>query len=385
MDWSPLPVRAPLEAYVAQAAELLEAWRAGDADAIRVFKERHPRFLREDVPWLPRPLSDGDIEAADLDDGDARLATARRYDFADWECLVTWVQSLRDPEAPIARFEQAVEFVIDGDVAALRAALVADPTLAHARSTRVTHFDPPRHGAMLLHYVAANGVEGYRQRTPQNAVDVARTLLDAGADPNALAQLYGGDCTTMALLVSSAHPARAGVEVALVDLLVDYGALVAPSGSGAWMSPLLTALTFDHLDAARALVRRGASVDSVAEAAGLGMLEDVRRRLPAADADDRQRALAMAAQLGHADVVGLLLDAGEDPDRYNPPNAHSHSTPLHQAVAGGHLGVVRLLVERGARIDIRDSLFESTPLGWADYLNQEQIAEYLRSKVGPAL
>ena len=385
MDWSPLPVRAPLEAYVAQAAELLEAWRAGDADAIRVFKERHPRFLREDVPWLPRPLSDGDIEAADLDDGDARLATARRYDFADWECLVTWVQSLRDPDAPIARFEQAVEFVIDGDVAALRAALVADPTLAHARSTRVTHFDPPRHGAMLLHYVAANGVEGYRQRTPQNAVDVARTLLDAGADPNALAQLYGGDCTTMALLVSSSHPARAGVEVALVDLLVDYGALVAPSGSGAWMSPLLTALTFDHLDAARALVRRGASVDSVAEAAGLGILEDVRRRLPAADADDRHRALAMAAQLGHADVVGLLLDAGEDPDRYNPPNAHSHSTPLHQAVAGGHLGVVRLLVERGARIDIRDSLFESTPLGWAEYLNKEQIAEYLRSKVGPAL
>ena len=110
------------------------------------------------------------------------------------------------------------------------------------------------------------------------------------------------------------------------------------------------------------------------------MLEDVRRRLPAADEDDRHRALAMAAQLGHADVVGLLLDAGEDPDRYNPPNAHSHSTPLHQAVAGGHLGVVRLLVERGARIDIRDSLFESTPLGWAEYLNQEQIAEYLRGR-----
>ena len=58
MDWTPLPLRAPLEAYVAQAARLLEAWRAGDADAIRFFKERHPRFLREDVPWLSRPLSE---------------------------------------------------------------------------------------------------------------------------------------------------------------------------------------------------------------------------------------------------------------------------------------------------------------------------------------
>ena len=92
------------------------------------------------------------------------------------------------------------------------------------------HFDPPRHRATLLHYVAANGVEGYRQRTPANAVDVARVLLDAGAAPDSLAQLYGGDCTTMTLLVSSSHPARAGVQVALVDVLVDYGASVEPIG-----------------------------------------------------------------------------------------------------------------------------------------------------------
>ena len=260
----------------------------------------------------------------------------------------------------------------------LRAALVDDPALVHARSTRVTHFDPPRHSATLLHYVAANGVEGYRQRTPANAVDVARVLLDAGAEPDSLAQLYGGDCTTMALLVSSSHPARAGVQVALVDVLVDYGASVEPSGSGAWTSPVLTALTFGYIDAARALVRRGARVEALSTAAGLGLLDEVTRRLPAADVEDRHRALALAAQLGHLDVVRVLLDAGEDPDRYNPPRAHSHSTPLHQAVAAGHLDMVRLLVERGARLDIRDSLFESTPLGWAEYLGKQQIADYLR-------
>jgi len=380
MTWSPLPLRAPLEAYVAQAAALLDAWRTGDADAIAFFKARLPRFLREDVPWLSLPLSDRDIAAADLNDADARLATARGHDFAAWDCLVAFVESIRDPDGPVARFEQAIEWVIDGNVAALRAALVADPALVHARSTRVTHFDPPRHSATLLHYVAANGVEGHRQRTPANAVDVARALLDAGADPDSLAQLYGGDCTTMALLVSSGHPAKAGVQVALVDVLVDYGASVEPSGSGSWTSPLMTALTFGYLDAARALVRRGARVDSLSEAAGLGLLDEVQRRVAMAEADDRHRALALAAQLGHVDVVRVLLDAAEDPDRYNPPQAHSHSTPLHQAVAAGHLDVVRLLVERGARTDIRDSLFESTPLGWAEYLGQPQIAEYLRGR-----
>ena len=34
--------------------------------------------------------------------------------------------------------------------------------------------------------------------------------------------------------------------------------------------------------------------------------------------------------------------------------------------------------ERGARLDIRDTLFEGTPLGWAEYLGQQAIAEYLR-------
>ena len=37
-------------------------------------------------------------------------------------------------------------------------------------------------------------------------------------------------------------------------------------------------------------------------------------------------------------IVRMLLDAGEDPNRYNPVGAHSHSTPLHQAAVGGHAG-----------------------------------------------
>ena len=76
----------------------------------------------------------------------------------------------------------------------------------------------------------------------------------------------------------------------------------------------------------------------------------------------------------------MLLDAGEDPNRYNPKPNHSHTTPLHQAVWSGHDAVVRLLVERGARLDIRDTIYNSTPLGWAEYGGHAEIAVYLRGQ-----
>jgi ankyrin repeat protein len=99
--------------------------------------------------------------------------------------------------------------------------------------------------------------------------------------------------------------------------------------------------------------------------------------LPAASAESRHRALALAAQLGHVDITRALLDAGEDPNRFNPPGTHSHTPPIHQAVWAGHLDVVRLLVERGARLDIRDKVHDSTPLGWARYGGKSEIAAYL--------
>lgn len=369
---------SPLSDYEAQADLLLAAWKTGEPWALDLFHERHPRFLDEQVKWLKKRLSADEIRAAALDDADARLTVARGYDFADWAALESYVAAVRDPESASARFELAIEAVVDGQLSALSSALAADPALVSARSTRVTWFDPPRHRATILHYIAANGVEAHRQRTPANAEAVARMLLAASAAPDALADMYGGACTTMSMLVSSDHPARAGVQVALIDTLVDFGASVEAHGAGSWTSPVLTALTFGFIGAAEALVRRGARVDTASAAAGLNRPADLERLLPEASADDRHRALSLAAQLGHAPIVQRLLDAGEDPDRYNPPAAHAHTTPLHQAVWAGHADVVRMLVERGARLDIKDTLYQGTPLGWALYGKREEIAAYLR-------
>ena len=309
------------------------------------------------------------MRAARLDKTDAQSVVAQEYGFETWGDLVAFTAAVVG-DGPVARFEAAVEAVVSGDVATLRAQLRDDPQLVHTRSTR-------RHRATLLHYVAANGVEGGRQKTPPNAVEVAKILLESGAEPDALADMYDQKCTSMSMLVSSSHPAKAGLQVALAQTLLDHGAALDGPGS-AWQSAVMTALAFGYGETAEALARRRGPPDNVAMAAGLGRYEDTARLLPSAEPRDRHIALALAAQHGHADIVRLLLDAGEDPNRYNPDGYHSHSTPLHQAVCSGHADVVRVLVEHGARLDIRDTVYNGTPLGWAEHGGRTKIGDYLR-------
>jgi ankyrin repeat protein len=361
-----LPYRANLQQYENQADALLKALQSADEGAAWRFKWMHPRFRGKSV---------SDVRAAALDAADAQAVIAAEYGFDTWSNLATFTQAVQE-DGPVARFEAAVEAVISGDAAGLRALLQAHPDLVRARSAR-------RHHATLLHYIGANGVEHGRQKTPANAVEIAKMLLDAGAEVDALADLYDARCTPMSMLVSSCHPAQAGLQGALAETLLDYGAAVEGAGSR-WQSPVMTALAFGYLETAQALARRGAGANDVPTAAGLGRLEEVARLLPGADAHSKHIALALAAQHGHAEVVRLLLDAGEDPNRYNPDGHHAHSTPLHQAALVGHEAVVRLLVERGARLDLRDKVYQGTPLGWAIHGGQTAIADYLRDQENAA-
>jgi ankyrin repeat protein len=380
MDLRPVPFQSPLSAYEDQAMTLLAAHRAAESAAINLFHRKHPRFLDEKIKWRPKFIPDSEIRDATLSSDDARLTIARYYDFLDWPSLAAYVEAVSTP-GPIFEFESAIEAVINGELAALEDAIRRDPALIRARSSRVCCFDPPVHRATLLHYVAANGVEGYRQRTPPEALAISRALLQAGAEPDALADMYGAECTTMSMLVSSSHPANAGLQVPLVELLLDFGAAIEGRGTKKWGGPLHTALAFGMTDAAKVLAKRGARVDLPA-AAGLGLVDDAARLLASASREARHRALSLAAQHGQVDIVCLLLDAGEDPNRYNLEGNHAHSTPLHQAVLGGHESVVRMLIDRGARQDIRDTVWNGTPLGWAIYGGgkaQKQMAALLTS------
>jgi ankyrin repeat protein len=362
----PLDIRS-VAGYERQAETLLSALKSGDNDAAWRFKWEHPRFGGKTID---------EVNAAtpDLDLDDARLVVAQQQSFETWADLVAFVDAAGKP-GPVATFETAVEAVVSGDLATLQALLREQPDLVRARSSR-------RHHATLLHYTAANGVEGERQKTPPDAVAITKALLDAGAEVDALADMYDHKCTTMSMLVSSAHPYNAGLQIALAETLLAHGAALDGAGTN-WQSAVTTALQFGYLDTARALARRQGAVRTLPVAAGLGLLDDVKRLLPEAGVRDRHAALALAAQHGHADVVRLMLDAGEDPSRYNPDGFHSHSTPLHQAVWADHLPVVMLLVERGARLDIGDTVYKATPLGWAIHGERTHIADYLRVRGAP--
>ena len=213
----------------------------------------------------------------------------------------------------------------------------------------------------LLEFVAENPVR--HGTLPANIVQIAKVILEAGAKEDQFALNE-----TLGLMCSGRVPRECHVQVPLIDLLCDYGA--DPQRA---MPP---AVAHAEFEAVNALIRRGAHVD-LTVAAAMGLVEEARRLLANADNENRHRALALASQFGHTEIVRLLLDTGEDPNRYNPVGFHSHSTPLHQAVFAGHEKTVRLLVERGARLDARDTLWQGTPAGWARYGGWTDIEEYL--------
>lgn len=250
-----------------------------------------------------------------------------------------------------AEFESAADAIIRGDEAMLQRLLRGNATLIRARSTR-------EHHATLLHYVSANGVEDDRQKTPKNAVRIAQILIDAGAEVDAPADVYGGGWATLGLVATSAHPRRAGVQIALIDLLMEHGAAidVAPRGRGLVSECLANGCP----EAAVYLAERGAPLDLVS-AAGVGRIEDVHRFLNGATPEEMSKAFIMACLYGRRNVIDLLLERGVDIAA--SPRA-DRQTALHFAVVGGQLEIVRLLLEKNAPLEIRNT-YGGTVLGQA--------------------
>jgi hypothetical protein len=355
-----LPSRPNIDQLKNQAKGLLTEQRAGTLQACQRIREFHPRYA---TAW------DDSIRAAAFILSDGQLTIAREYGFASWARLRAFVHegNPSDLERPHheritePRFRQAVDLLDDGDVDGLRRLLAEVPSLATQRVSFEggNYFREPS----LLEFVAENPVR--HDGLPPNIVEVARAILDAGArlDRRSVESTLG--------LVSSGRVAReCGVQIALVNLLCDYGA--NPDAA------MGTALGHGEIEAVKALIARGARVD-LRVAAATGRLEDTRTTVASASAEDRHFAFAWASQFGHVAIVKLLLDLGEDPNRFNPQGAHSHSTPLHQAALAGHGDTVRLLTEHGARLDIKDILWDGTPADWADQAGHPEIAAYLRT------
>jgi peptide-methionine (S)-S-oxide reductase len=307
-----------------------------------------------------------EIFAAALKLSDAQLAIAREHGFRSWARLKAHVESPRERfdlpyheriQDPI--FRHAVGLLDAGDAAGLREQLRQHPKLVRQR----VEFEGGNyfHTPTLLEFIAENPVRN--GTLPRNIVDVAKVILDAGPARESLTEALG--------LVATGRVVREyGVQVVLIELLCDHGA--DPDGA------LQAAAAHGEFEAVEALLRLGARI-SLPVAAALGRLES-SRLLPAASDEDRQRALALASQFGRLEVVRMLLNEGVNPNRYNLPGSHSHSTPLHQAAFYGHQETVQQLIERGADPNEKDLHWNGTPADWARHGGHAEIEAYLRER-----
>ena len=84
-------------------------------------------------------------------------------------------------------------------------------------------------------------------------------------------------------------------------------------------------------------------------------------------------AMFEAAKRDRPDVIALLLDLGVPLEIADKANTRA----LHHAAANNALGAARLLIERGAEIDPRESAFGATPIGWAAHGDQAEMMDFL--------
>jgi len=112
-------------------------------------------------------------------------------------------------------------------------------------------------------------------------------------------------------------------------------------------------------------------------AAALGRNEELASLLAGCDAGAKQAAFGIAVINRQLGAARLCLDAGANVNEYLP--VHAHSFPVHQAAVNDDVEMLRLLVEYGTNLDIRDKLWNGTPLGWAVHTGKPAAETYLRS------
>lgn len=269
----------------------------------------------------------------------------------------------------MTRLDRKTETLAEkGDLDGLRVALADNPTLATATNDG---------DETLLHIMVRQWPKH------ENGADIAVFLLACGADVNAREDLG----------MTPLQGATGDIE--LTQVLLDAGAITDTySVPHLNMSPAEVCLFYGLPAEAKLLVDYGASVD-LRVAAGIGDEEKVRSFL-GADGNFRTdaiglpgqpgpkltlkqgvtQALSYATRNGQINVVELLLDHGADIDAL-VPYFDVGCTPAHQAVSGDQPDILRMLIARGARLDILDDTHNSTPRGWAEHAGRDHLTKIL--------
>jgi ankyrin repeat protein len=229
---------------------------------------------------------------------------------------------------------------------------------------------------LLDHATDVTGIAEMALAAPisTNDLEGVRLLLAAGTDP----RRYANDDATPRPVTYEA--VRADCATELVDLLLAHGAepgIPGPDGR----SPYQLATSRGRADLAALLSRYGASDDAdVADRLLSACLRadhaDVQQQvtsdpgLPGRLTGSQQAtAMMQAAEADKAAAVGLMLDLGFPIDAHGSEDGH---TALHAAAYSGSASTARLLIDRGADIEARDTRWDSAPLEWAIVGSGEQ-------------
>ncbi|MEM7417552.1 MAG: hypothetical protein AAF389_18835 [Gemmatimonadota bacterium] len=346
--------RPVIQVLTVEADAVLRAHEAGDGHGVMQIRDWTPVLIGKS----PEELIKHPLSREQAFDG-----VAREHGYADWSQVPRKGGALIDPV-----FERAVDAVVTGQLGVLDAMLADRPSLTTQRSAY-------GHQAQLLHYCGANGVETRRQMTPSNAPSVVRRLLEAGAEVDALCNTYGGgpSQTTLCLTISSGHPANAGVQVEMVEALLDGGAAV--DGLGTLGEPLRLAVHCSRLDVAALLHRSGGTVTDLVTAVILDDHEGFLERLSADPPGQKEVAFLTACSLGRTPMLAPLADEG-----VNPRNAVREGVGgMHLAAKGGHRTVVEWLIQAGVDPHEPDTRLGLRPSEWARRAGHVDLARLLEA------
>jgi len=261
------------------------------------------------------------------------------------------------------QFREALAAIDAGDSAALERLLAADPRLACERLDAPGEWLRERIGPALdgffarpylLWFVSEDAVRA--GTLPANIVALTRAIIAAArrADASRLTEQLD---YALRLVAWSGVASRCGVQLELLDVLIDAGAALDGVPEDA--------LVNGHAVAAAHLLARGAPV-RLPSALCLGRWDDVARLAPAATERKRRFAFVLAALNGQAEALRRMIALGADVNARSE-DLYSHGTPLHHAVWSGSREAVEVLVQAGADPGARDTIWDGTPLGWAEH------------------
>jgi ankyrin repeat protein len=231
---------------------------------------------------------------------------------------------LRVPDALVAAIRS-------GDTVVLRQLLDDEPGLASSAIGGA-------HGNRTPLHVVADW-PGYFPDGPE----VVRILIAAGADPNV--RNPGKQFAETPL-----HWAASSDDVDVARALIDGGADVE-AADGSIGTPLDNAIGYACWHVARLLVARGARVDKLWHAAALGMLSRVQELLaerPTPGVHDRSQAFWHACAGGQRRAAELLLGRGVDLN-WVPDYAKGTALDAASGLGTRQENVITWLRERGAR------------------------------------